>query len=234
MAPEILSASAEVIIVGGSALVGRSLELLLWSADCSVKFLGEPSLGRLALGESWLLDSIRLLILAPVASLRCREAVLELVGTRNSAEARIEILELIADDQRVQVPPWRFLPWPCRTEDLKRQVMATLFDGPGASRDSRDLQTPQKQTLQKEKDRLKKRKIGSVVRVSIEVGSDTARWGVVVRAESIGRALSIAEAFYPGTDVRLVFPIEPEGFFVEDPAATPGPVRLEMLEEAAG
>ncbi len=55
MALAILPASAEVIILGGSVLVGRALELLLRSADCNVRFLGEPSLGRLALGESGLL-----------------------------------------------------------------------------------------------------------------------------------------------------------------------------------
>lgn len=73
-----------------------------------------------------------------------------------------------------------------------------------------------------------------MVRVSIEVHRDTSRLVMVVRAESIRRALSIAQALHPDADVRLVLPIEPEGFFVEDPAATPGPVGLEMLERAAG
>jgi hypothetical protein len=66
------------------------------------------------------------------------------------------------------------------------------------------------------------------------VDTGAARFGLTVRAESIGRALDLAEALHPGADVRLVFPIEPEGFFVEDPAATPGPVGLEVLESVAG
>jgi len=66
------------------------------------------------------------------------------------------------------------------------------------------------------------------------VDTGAARFGLAVRAESIGRALSLAETLYPGADVRLVSSIEPEGFFVEDPAATPGPVGLEVLESLAG
>jgi hypothetical protein len=46
--------------------------------------------------------------------------------------------------------------------------------------------------------------------------------------------LSIAEALYPGADARVVFPIEPEGFFVEEPAATPGPIGTEMVQGVAG
>ena len=64
--------------------------------------------------------------------------------------------------------------------------------------------------------------------------SGASRFGLVVRAESIGRALGLAEALYPGADVRLVFPIEPEGFFVEDPASTPGLVGTEMARGVAG
>ena len=143
MAPAILPASAEVVILGGGALVGRALELLLCSVDYSVRFLGEPSPDMLTLGESGLLDGVRLLILAPEASARCREAALALVGTRNSAEARIEILELVDDRQEVLVGAREVLPWPCRTEYLKRRVMTALLDGPGTSQGSWDFQGPQ-------------------------------------------------------------------------------------------
>ena len=70
-----------------------------------------------------------------------------------------------------------------------------------------------------------------MVRVSIEVDSGAARFGLAVRAESIRQALSIAEVLYPGADARVVFPIDPEGFFDEDPAATPGPDGLEMARD---
>ncbi len=73
-----------------------------------------------------------------------------------------------------------------------------------------------------------------MVRVPIEVDTGAARFALAVRAESIGRALGLAEALYPGADARVVFPIEPEEFFVEDPAARPGPVGMEMARGMAG
>ena len=59
-----------------------------------------------------------------------------------------------------------------------------------------------------------------MVKVCIEVRSGTARFCVAIRAESIRRALDLARRRYPGADVGARFPIEPEGFFVEDTAAS--------------
>ena len=73
-----------------------------------------------------------------------------------------------------------------------------------------------------------------MIRVLIEVDSGACRFGLEVRAESIVRALSIAEALYPGTDARVVFPIEPEEFFVEDPAAAPRRLCSEMAQAVVG
>ncbi len=56
-----------------------------------------------------------------------------------------------------------------------------------------------------------------MVKVSIEVRSGAVRFDVAVRAESIRRTVSIAEGRYPERNVRVKFPIDPEGFFVEDP-----------------
>ena len=58
-----------------------------------------------------------------------------------------------------------------------------------------------------------------MVNVSIEVHSKTARFMVAVQAKSIQRALSIVTAHHPGSVARVKFPIELEGFFVEDSAA---------------
>jgi hypothetical protein len=43
---------------------------------------------------------------------------------------------------------------------------------------------------------------------------------VEVRAESITRAVSTIERRHPGRTVRVVFPIDPEDFFVEGPQET--------------
>jgi hypothetical protein len=58
-----------------------------------------------------------------------------------------------------------------------------------------------------------------MVKVSVEVRSGTARFRVSVQAQSIRRALSMVGGRYPTSEVRVSFPIEPEGFFVEGPAA---------------
>jgi hypothetical protein len=72
-----------------------------------------------------------------------------------------------------------------------------------------------------------------VIRVSVEVGCGTAHFSVAVRAENIRQAVGIVEARYPGGVVRVVHPIDPESFFIREPAAA-GPVELEMPESVAG
>jgi hypothetical protein len=59
-----------------------------------------------------------------------------------------------------------------------------------------------------------------MIEVSIEVGSGDICSEMVIRAGSIRQALSIAGDRYPDRDLRVVFPIKPETFFVED-LATP-------------
>lgn len=56
-----------------------------------------------------------------------------------------------------------------------------------------------------------------MVKVSIEVHFETARFAVAVQAKSIRRALSIVAARYPGSVASVKFPIDPEGFFLEYP-----------------
>ena len=58
-----------------------------------------------------------------------------------------------------------------------------------------------------------------MVRISIQVSSGAARFRVMVQAESIERALEIARRHNPGKECRVTFPIDPETFFVGDPAA---------------
>jgi hypothetical protein len=58
-----------------------------------------------------------------------------------------------------------------------------------------------------------------MVKVSLEVGSGTSRFRVGVQARSIRYALRMVEGRYPQAEVRVLFPIEPEGFFVGEPSA---------------
>jgi hypothetical protein len=55
-----------------------------------------------------------------------------------------------------------------------------------------------------------------VIRVFIEVKEEAAPLRVEVRAESISQAVGTIEELHPGRRVPVVFPIDPEEFFVED------------------
>ena len=58
-----------------------------------------------------------------------------------------------------------------------------------------------------------------MVKVSVEVHDETARFTVAVRAQSVQQALSIVAARHPARVARVKFPIDPEGFFVGGSAA---------------
>jgi hypothetical protein len=72
-----------------------------------------------------------------------------------------------------------------------------------------------------------------MVKVSIEVRNGAARFSVAVRAESIRRAASLAGRRYPKGDVGVRFPIDPAGFFANDPAARTGIVGFEQPMKVA-
>ncbi len=72
-----------------------------------------------------------------------------------------------------------------------------------------------------------------MVKVSVEVRNGTARFRVGVQTESIRRALGMVGGRYPHGEVRLVFPIVPEGFFVREPTAVAGMVGTEETRREA-
>jgi hypothetical protein len=57
-----------------------------------------------------------------------------------------------------------------------------------------------------------------MIRISMEVREGAALSRATVQAESIREAVSITRGRYPGRDVRVIFPIDPETFFIDDPA----------------
>jgi hypothetical protein len=68
------------------------------------------------------------------------------------------------------------------------------------------------------------RKEKRMIRVSVQVRSGAARFSVAVQAESIARALQIVKRYNPGKDCQVVFPIDPETFFVGAGVARAGQV----------
>jgi hypothetical protein len=71
-----------------------------------------------------------------------------------------------------------------------------------------------------------------VVRVTVEVGRGAIRYRVAVQAESILRALEIAEGMNPGGEIKVTFPIDPDSFFVEESAAVAGQIEQEKQPAA--
>ena len=55
-----------------------------------------------------------------------------------------------------------------------------------------------------------------MIRVAVEIREGALTYRTRVTAPSIERALKIAGGGKPGRRVRLIFPIEPEVFFVTD------------------
>ena len=54
-----------------------------------------------------------------------------------------------------------------------------------------------------------------MIQVSVEVREGGAPFRVAVQAESIGMAVGIVEERHPSSDLRVVFPIDPEEYFLE-------------------
>ena len=63
-----------------------------------------------------------------------------------------------------------------------------------------------------------------MIRISIEVRSGTARFKVSVQAESIEGALEMAKRYNSGKECKVVFPIDPERYFLEDDLSRDGVV----------
>jgi hypothetical protein len=53
-----------------------------------------------------------------------------------------------------------------------------------------------------------------MMKITIEVRSSAARFKVGVVAESIEGALEMTKRYNPGKECKVVFPIDPQSFFV--------------------
>ena len=74
-----------------------------------------------------------------------------------------------------------------------------------------------------------------MIRVVLEVSEGAAPFRLAVEAEGITEAVGLIEGSHPGGDVRVVFPIDPEEFFVGDgrrtEAGQSGSLRSRPLHE---
>jgi hypothetical protein len=54
-----------------------------------------------------------------------------------------------------------------------------------------------------------------VIRISVEVRNGDPCFQIAAWAESVERAVNLVKARYPGQEVSVIFPIEPDAFFAD-------------------
>ena len=153
-----------VIVVWGDPVIARALVLLLRGSGYDARHLSDSSLS-----ETKVLESVQILLLTPIPepSSKQREAlltslrntpgatkipVIELVPLRTTPRAtKIPVIELVSEETtegRAQYRPWYTVLWPCRIQELERQIEAALHGNLGA--ESAASQEPGTQTERKE------------------------------------------------------------------------------------
>ena len=134
-----------IAVVYGDPIVGQTLALLLGGAGYRVR---ERSLATLddPAERRRLLESVRVLVLAPGLESRRRDALLEAVE-KEPLPTRVSILELGTPPEVARNKADYSAPWPSRTGDLRRRIEA-IFSGerrglePGLHADRRGDEAP--------------------------------------------------------------------------------------------
>ncbi len=119
-------ARTTVAILSGDPMVGRALELLLEGAGYEVRLLEEPDATRV----EDLLGDIDVLILDRNLSNGRRE---DLMGALASTleTATIPVLSLSSGSEGTSAREDRVVPWPCKIEDLAREIEAARREAGG-------------------------------------------------------------------------------------------------------
>lgn len=111
-----------LLVFGGSAVVGKALEVLLGRMGYNARYLPHISLDK-----PDMLDGVQLLLFVGGvgASLRGKSASL-VESIRDKVDA--PILELVSSTRGARAGKENLVPWPCRMEELKRRIDAALPD----------------------------------------------------------------------------------------------------------
>ncbi len=108
-------------ILSGNPMVGRALELLLERAGYEVRLLEES----VALGVEDLLKGVEVLLLGRGLSNGRRESFLSALASTLETAA-IPVLSLSPGSEGTSAGADRVVPWPCRIEDLAREIESAL------------------------------------------------------------------------------------------------------------
>ena len=113
-----------IAILGGNAVVGRALEVLLRSVGYEVRlWLEEPE----AYGPEELLEGVDVLLLGPglgAAEERREEYLRDMKGALETAA--IVVLAFSPGQEGTIAQVRRLVPWPCRVDELAREIEAVL------------------------------------------------------------------------------------------------------------
>ena len=120
MAAEAVPAAATIIVVGGDAIVGHALELLLRGSGYDARSEALSTFD--AKGAP--LDA-ELILLAPGLDELGRGTVLTSVDA-DQRGGNLPVVELVPATTAWPREGHAFLPWPCRTQDLEREVEVAL------------------------------------------------------------------------------------------------------------
>jgi hypothetical protein len=119
------SARIDVAIFGGDAVVGQALKLRLRDVGYRARFLDES----LADEAAELLGDANLILLGPRLSAKRREVFLSSLRSA-PATAGAPILELVVSSpdgaREGREEAVGLVPWPCRIEELRRKIKASL------------------------------------------------------------------------------------------------------------
>ena len=111
-----------IAILGGNAVVGRALEILLRGVGYEVRLLGEPE----AFEPEGLLGGVDVLLLGRggLGDDRREERLSAMASTPRTAA--IPILSFSPGPKGSIAEEDRLVPWPCKIEDLAQEIEAAL------------------------------------------------------------------------------------------------------------
>ena len=113
-----------IAILGGNAVVGRALEVLLRSVGYEVRlWLEDPEAYD---GPEELLEGVDVLLLGPGldAEERREEYLRDMTGALETAA--IAVLAFSPGQEGMIAQVRRLVPWPCRVDELAREIEAVL------------------------------------------------------------------------------------------------------------
>lgn len=102
--------------------MGRALEVLLQGLGYDTRLIEESDTGK----PEELLGGIQLLLATPTVSAESQERFLTSMRS-TPATAAIPVLTLSTVPKRELANQTGLVPWPCRLEDLKREIDAVLL-----------------------------------------------------------------------------------------------------------